>query len=45
MVIELIETEEINLKQLKLCISGFLQTLRNDSGYLINALTCDMYNL
>ena len=41
MVIELIETEESNLKQLKLCISGFLQTLRNDTV----RLTWDMYKL
>ena len=41
MVIELIETEESNLKQLKLCFSGFLQTRRNDTV----RLTCDMYNV
>merc|ERR1740124_1009535 len=32
-VIELMETEESNLKQLKLCISGFLHTLRNDTTH------------
>ena len=29
-MIELIETEESNLRELKLCISGFLHTLRNN---------------
>ncbi|KAL5267192.1 hypothetical protein ACHWQZ_G004290 [Mnemiopsis leidyi] len=35
-VIELIETEESNLRELKVCISGFLHTLRNDNTHTMD---------